>query len=457
MKKIFLLFFTLACCATARGADKDLLTPEPQRITDEAIAADIKTIQALQKRLAELNNKGVPIASYHFAKSQAWLDFALDEYTVNDRSRVVEEALRQALDIIEPLEKGVKEISLATPIIPTSAVVRPDLWAKAEAMKRNADSFRCAGDKIAQLEVQLVWSGHEDRELGWRHSKPYLQAAERLAKEADAEMAACPPAPLAKTEKAAPVPAATGNMPVPATAASVAPAAKPVVAEASMASATAVAEPAPAAAPVSSPAAKVVTTAAPLASVAVAPKPVVAAAPPAAPSAKPLAAEAPHLCPPCPSCGEAVPAAIVRTEEPLPGRVHYALNRADLSEASREVLDRVAAIMRAEPNLSVALNGHADQRGEKLYNLKLSRQRAARVRAYLTAAGIAADRITVAAYGKGRPLIAEQTVDGFARNRRVELVFSVSEAQRTVRQDDDLQPERLAVDARVTEQIGFTR
>src|SRR6266567_2826436 len=155
MKKIFLLFFTLACCATARGADKALLTPEPYRITDEAIAADIKVIQALQKRLAELNNKGVPIASYHFAKAQAWFDFAMDEYTVNDRSRVVEEALREALGIVGQLEKGAQQIGLATPIIPTSTVVRPDLWEKAETMKKNADAFRCAGDKIAQLEVQL--------------------------------------------------------------------------------------------------------------------------------------------------------------------------------------------------------------------------------------------------------------------------------------------------------------
>jgi outer membrane protein OmpA-like peptidoglycan-associated protein len=193
MKKILLAMIILALCTNALGSDRDLLTPEPERITDEAIASDISVIQGLQKRLALLNNKGVPIAGYHFAKAQAWLDFAMDEYTDNDRSRVVEEALVQALGIIEPLEKGERNINVTTPIIPTSSQVRPDLWEKAETLKKNTEAFRCAGDKIAQLEVQLVWAGHEEKELGWRHSKPYLQAAERLAREADERMAACPP------------------------------------------------------------------------------------------------------------------------------------------------------------------------------------------------------------------------------------------------------------------------
>ena len=210
MKKICLILCALLIGTVARGAEKNLLTPEPERITDEAIADDIKVIQGLQKRLENLNNKGVPIAGYHFAKAQAWLDFAMDEYTINDRTRVVEEALSQALGIIEPLEKDVGQISLATPIIPTSTRVRTDLWDKAEAMKKNSEAFRCAGDKIAQLEVQLVWAGHEEKELGWRHAKPFLQAAERLAREADDQLAACPPV-VAETAQPAAIPATTAT------------------------------------------------------------------------------------------------------------------------------------------------------------------------------------------------------------------------------------------------------
>jgi len=148
------------------------------------------------------------------------------------------------------------------------------------------------------------------------------------------------------------------------------------------------------------------------------------------------------LCPPCPKCEETAPAAISTPENPLPDRVHFALNQADLGDASREVLDRIAAAMKAEPNLRIALLGHADQRGEALYNMKLSRQRATTVRAYLTAAGISADRLTIAAYGKTRPFMVKRTIDGFARNRRVEMVFSTGTPQRAVRQENDLQPEK---------------
>jgi hypothetical protein len=223
MNKILLIACALAFAVNARAAEKELLTPEPARITDEAIAADMKVMQGLQKKLAELNKKGVPIGSYHFAKAQAWLDFALDAYTMNDRSHVVEEALGQAVDIIGQLEAGKKDIGMTTPILPTSAVIRPDLWERAEKLKKHRN-FRCAADKVAQLEVQLVWAGHEDKELGWRHAKPYLQAAERLAGEAAAQAARkfCPPplpepdAAAAKPEAAAAGPKAAAQQPEPA-------------------------------------------------------------------------------------------------------------------------------------------------------------------------------------------------------------------------------------------------
>lgn len=406
MKKIVLLFFTLAWCATAQGADRDLLTAEPRRITDEAISSDIRVMQGLQGRLAALNGKGVPIASYHFAKAQAWLDFAMDEYTVNGRSRVVEETLRQALGLIEQLESGNREIGMATPIIPTSAMVRPDLWEKAEALKKNADFLRCAGDKIAQLEVQLVWAGHEEQELGWRHSKPYLQAAERLAREADGLIAACPPLPDARELQTAPISSLSAAAPVPT--ATFPPAAGPVAAATSPPSA------------------------------ANAGNPVIAAIPPAASAVVPHAPAESPLCPPCAKCEDG----IGKVEEPLPDRVHFALDRSDIGEGSKEVLDRVALAMKGDPNLRLLLHGHADQRGEARYNMKLSQQRAASVRSYLTAAGVAADRVSVAAYGKTRLLITEKSIDGFARNRRVEFIFSVGAQQRAVRQDGDLQPER---------------
>jgi outer membrane protein OmpA-like peptidoglycan-associated protein len=380
MKKIILALAALASSAPVWGADRDLLTPEPHRITDQVIAADIKVIQTLQGRLAELNKKGTPIASYHFAKAQAWLDFAMDAYTINDRSRAVEEALRQALDLIEQMEAGKKGISMYTAIIPTSSLVRVDLWKKAEALKKH-DNFRCAEDKVAQLEVQLVWAGHENKEFDWRHSKPYLQAAERLAREADTQIASCPPLPQdlpAVADKTVPVP------------------------------------PAMAAAPV-------------------------ALSQPGLTDAAPMPTEAAVMSV---KCDQSVPVAIVKALAPLPDRIHFAFDRAEIGSVSFSVITRIAAAMNSEPTLRLVLYGHADQRGDLNYNMNLSRQRAENVRARLVSAGIAADRIVIAPIGKIQPLTTERSAEAYARNRRVEFFFTMGPPQPVIPQLGDLQPEK---------------
>jgi outer membrane protein OmpA-like peptidoglycan-associated protein len=401
MKRICLVLCALVIGTAALGAEKNLLTPEPERITDEAIADDIKVMQALQKRLALLNNKGVPTASYHFAKAQAWLDFAMDEYTMNDRSRVVEEALGQALGLIEPLEKGVKHISLDTPIIPTSTRVRTDLWEKAEAMKKNSESFRCAGDKIAQLEVQLVWAGHEEKELGWRHSKPFLQAAERLAREADDQMESCPPPPKELTAvavKTAPEqPSQQAIAPVVATAGAAA--ALPTKPRLNPASTTLTGN----------------TDA----------------------STKLTESTATSV-----KCDPGIPALIAKTLAPLPDSVHFAYKSADISSISGSVIARIAATMNSEPDLRLVLYGHTDQRGGLNYNMNLSRKRAENVRTRLVSAGVATDRIVIAPIGKIRPLSRERNSKAYARNRRVEFLFTMGPPQAVIPQVEDLQQEK---------------
>jgi outer membrane protein OmpA-like peptidoglycan-associated protein len=395
MKKFLLIIITCVSCTTVWSAEKDLLTAEPRRITDEAIVADIKVMQGLQKRLAELNTKGVSLSSYHFAKAQAWLDFAIDAYTMNDRSRVVEEALHETVSLIEQMEAEKKDIGMSTPVIPTSSVVRADLWAKAERLKKRVNT-RCAGDKVAQFEVQLVWAGHEDKEFGWRHSKPYLQAAERLAREAEIQMAACPPQ---HTEAGAAI-------------------IEPVTKR------------------IETPAAK----AEPAAVVRLAENIVIQAPGPSVAIKLPVEPAAPSTRFP-----EAPPAAGIKALA-LPDSIHFAYARADINFASSAVLDRIAAAMKAEPTLRAVLYGHADQRGNFSYNMILSLQRAEAVRAYLTGAGIGADRISVAPIGKIKPLTTEKTVDAFARNRRVEFLFTLGPALPLIPQQADLQPEKTNSD-----------
>ncbi len=173
-----------------RAGDEEGLYVESDRITDDVIAEDLATMDRLQTRLAAVNAGGVPIGSYHFSKAQAWIDFARNEYESNDRTGVIEAALRQAYLLIQALEARRTDISMDTPIIVSSRMVREDLWQKAAQMKAHKD-FRCAEGTLAEWEVMLVRSGHEMEELGWRHAKPYIQKAEELALLTQQKVDAC--------------------------------------------------------------------------------------------------------------------------------------------------------------------------------------------------------------------------------------------------------------------------
>jgi outer membrane protein OmpA-like peptidoglycan-associated protein len=180
----------LLLCAGGRAWAEAPLAVEPDRITDEVLASDRAVMDRLQGRLKGLNDQGVPIASYHFSKAQAWIDFAREEYAENDRTGVIEAALDESERIVQPLEAKATQISMETPVIVSSHVVRKDLWERAAALKRH-EYFPCAEDKVAQMEVHLVWAGHEEAELGWRHAQSHIRTAERLEKEATRAMEDC--------------------------------------------------------------------------------------------------------------------------------------------------------------------------------------------------------------------------------------------------------------------------
>ena len=163
---------------------------EETRITDSTIAADLAYIEKLQARAAKLNDGGKPLRNYHLAKAQAWLDFAVDEYHANDRSRIIENALAQAEVLIGALELDSQQINPDTPIVGGSSKLREDLWVKVARAKAHAN-FGCASRKVAQLEVQLVWVGHEYAESGWRHASPYIQIAEDLSGQIDKLLGGC--------------------------------------------------------------------------------------------------------------------------------------------------------------------------------------------------------------------------------------------------------------------------
>ena len=88
----------------------------------------------------------------------------------------------------------------------------------------------------------------------------------------------------------------------------------------------------------------------------------------------------------------------------VPDRVFFATNESVLTTASRETLRKQAAWLRKNSKITIVLEGHADERGTREYNLALGERRANAAKDYLMTYGISSDRITVLSYGKERPV-----------------------------------------------------
>jgi OOP family OmpA-OmpF porin len=199
------LALVLLLTSTVAWAQPTQLTPAPERISDAAIQADHDAYKTLQERIHQLNEHGVPVRDYHLSKAQCWLDVSLHEYTRNDRSAFPQEALTESEKLILALENKAQPLPMDTPLVNGAARLRPDLWARTEALKKDS-GFQCAWPKVACAEVELVHAGNEQNQQQWRHAKPYVQIAEELVSEANVLVAQCQKAPEAPEVVVAPMP-----------------------------------------------------------------------------------------------------------------------------------------------------------------------------------------------------------------------------------------------------------
>ena len=99
-------------------------------------------------------------------------------------------------------------------------------------------------------------------------------------------------------------------------------------------------------------------------------------------------------------------------------RVFFATNKSSLTSASRETLRKQATYLRKNKKLNVTVEGHADERGTREFNLALGERRANAVKDYLMTYGISGKRISVISYGKERPVNSESTPLAWSQNRR---------------------------------------
>ncbi|MDH3689991.1 MAG: peptidoglycan-associated lipoprotein Pal [Gammaproteobacteria bacterium] len=104
-------------------------------------------------------------------------------------------------------------------------------------------------------------------------------------------------------------------------------------------------------------------------------------------------------------------------------RVYFEYDSSAIDDESRIIVEAHSAYLVTDPSLSVVLEGHADERGTREYNLALGERRAQAVARLMQALGVTADRIQTVSYGEERPVALGQDEESFQLNRRVEILY----------------------------------
>lgn len=187
-----LLFVAAGVLAGGAAFAQTALLVPAERISDEEIDRDQRSYQRLQSRIRSLNERGRPVADYHLAKAQCWLEASWHEYSRNDRSAFPQAALDESEKLVAAMEVHAVPLPSETPLVAEATRLRPDLWQRVHELKQGP-GFACAAPKAACAEVELVHAGHENAQQGWRHARPYLRIAEEQLAEASTLAERCAP------------------------------------------------------------------------------------------------------------------------------------------------------------------------------------------------------------------------------------------------------------------------
>jgi peptidoglycan-associated lipoprotein len=104
--------------------------------------------------------------------------------------------------------------------------------------------------------------------------------------------------------------------------------------------------------------------------------------------------------------------------------VYFGFDSSELAGEAQATLDLQAAFLNVNPTIVVIIEGHADERGTREYNLALGDRRAVAVRDYLLAKGLNAARVRTVSYGKERPAVSGSNEESWAKNRRAATVLN---------------------------------
>ena len=101
--------------------------------------------------------------------------------------------------------------------------------------------------------------------------------------------------------------------------------------------------------------------------------------------------------------------------------VYFDVDKATIKPESYKQLDELVELMKLKKGMEIEIAGHTDNTGSKEHNLKLSQARAEAVKNYLVKKGISAKRIVAKGYGDSEPIATNDTPEGRAKNRRIEV------------------------------------
>lgn len=105
-------------------------------------------------------------------------------------------------------------------------------------------------------------------------------------------------------------------------------------------------------------------------------------------------------------------------------RVLFTVNSSSVNSEGKSILDRQAQWLSQYPNYNFTVEGHADERGTREYNLALGARRAAATKRYLVSKGIASNRIKSLSFGKERPVAVCNDISCWSQNRRTVTVLN---------------------------------
>jgi peptidoglycan-associated lipoprotein len=107
----------------------------------------------------------------------------------------------------------------------------------------------------------------------------------------------------------------------------------------------------------------------------------------------------------------------------LQGIFYFDFDQAIVKRDGHVELNRHANVMKSDSSLRARLEGHADERGTREYNLALGERRANAIRAYLVAQGVSSMQVEVISYGEEKPVSGGHNDASWVMNRRVEVVY----------------------------------